>query len=34
MKKASAIFILLAVSATPLWAAERGVVFELFTATW
>jgi hypothetical protein len=25
---------LLAASVTPLWAAERGVVIELFTATW
>lgn len=29
-----AIVALLALSATPLWAAERGVVCELFTATW
>jgi hypothetical protein len=33
MKKASAIFVMLAVSATPLWAAARGVVAELFTST-
>ncbi len=34
MKKTVLLFAALAMAATPLLAAERGVVFELFTATW
>jgi hypothetical protein len=34
MKKTVMILAALAVGATPLLAAERGVVFELCTATW
>jgi hypothetical protein len=34
MKKVFGVLALLVVAVGPLWAAERGVVCELFTATW
>ena len=34
MKKTFGILALLLIAATPLLAAQRGVVAELFTATW